>query len=170
MKKWLAPLLVAIVFAAASHAAVLHFAPSVIMGRALDKMAARGTPVNGFSLGPRTTPQTQTVVRPSPDMAYSACRFDLTRAPRGLRVRMNASPGYASLSFFDSATNNFLIVRGEGATREVVLLAPGSSTTIPDTAVAPTNTGVILIRRLAPTAADYEAVVKLAKGDRCDAI
>lgn len=170
MNKWLAPLLVALVCAAASHAAVLHFAPSVIMGRALDKMAARGVPVNGFSLGPRTTPQTQTVVRPSPDMAYSACLFDLAKAPRGLRVRMNATPGYASLSFFDARTNNFLTVRGNGETREVILLPPGSSTTVPDTTVAPSTTGVILIRRLAPTAQDYAKVTELAREDGCDAI
>ena len=83
---------------------------------------------------------------------------------------MSATPGYASLSFFDSATNNFLTVRGNGEEREVVLLPPGASTTKPGTAVAPTSTGVILIRRLAPTAEDYAAVVELAKGDGCDAI
>ncbi len=170
MKRLFGPIIVCVIAAIASHLLVLQQAPSFIMDRALTMLEKRGIPLHGFLLAERMTPQTQSVVRPSPDLAYSACRFDLDQAPRGIRVRMAATPDYASLSFFDANTNNFLTLRGEGEARETILLPPGSTEPGEGSTVSPTKRGVILIRRLAPTQEAHDAVAAIATGDTCEAI
>ncbi|WP_114521631.1 DUF1254 domain-containing protein [Altererythrobacter sp. ZODW24] len=170
MKRLLGPLALAVIAALAGHFLVLQQAPSFIMDRALVMLEQRGIPLHGFQLAERMTPETQSVVRPSPDLAYSACRFDFDEAPDGIKVRMAATPDYASLSFFDANTNNFLTLRGEGETRETILLPPGSAEPPEGSAVSPTTRGVILIRRLAPTQEAYDAVAAIAAGDACETI
>ena len=172
MKKWLGPLAFCFALGLSTHLAIIHYAPSLIMDRAYTMLGERGTPVHGFNLAPQMRPGTQSVVRPSPDLAYSGCRFDLTRAPNGIRVTMAAYDGYSSLSFFDAETNNFMTIRGNGEARETKLLSPfieqdegGGGATI-----APSEKGIILIRRLAPTQKAYDKVVEASVGDACEAI
>ena len=166
MKRLIGPFALCIALGIVTHTAIVHYAPSFIMDRAMAMLGKRGTPLHGFNLAPQMRPETQSVVRPSPDLAYSACRFDFRQAPHGLRVTMAAYEGYSSLSFFDADTNNFLTVRGEGQQREVTLLPPSASD---QTKAAPSTKGVILIRRLAPTDEDYAKVVEVSAGDRCEA-
>jgi uncharacterized membrane protein len=169
MKRLIGPTIVAIALTLASHIAVLEFAPHLIMGRALSLLEERGQPLHGFALGPRMTPENQSIVRPSPDLAYSACLFDLEQAPNGLEITMAGYDRYSSLSFFDRQTNNFATVRGSGDAISVRLMPPGTDTQ-GDELTAPTNRGVILIRRLAPTIDDYRAVEGIAPNDGCKAI
>nr|WP_245228698.1 DUF1254 domain-containing protein [Pontixanthobacter sp. CEM42] len=115
-------------------------------------------------------PDTQSVVRPSPDLAYSACRFDLTQAPGGIRVVMAAYDGYSSLSFFDAQTNNFRTIRGNGEAQEGVLVPKWATSSQEGAIYSPSDKGIILIRRLAPTDEDYARVVEAAKGDVCEAL
>ena len=166
MKRWIAPLVFGVVSAGSAHYAVLHFAPSLIMSRAMDLIAQRGAQLHQFQIGQRTTPETQTVVRPSPDLAYSACLSDLSQAPDGLVVTLAATPGYSSLSFFDSDTNNFQKVRGNGQTQQVRLLPPGMAST-DDAMTSPTEEGVILARRLAPSQEEFDAAAAIAAKDSC---
>ena len=172
MMRWLGPAIALAIAAVVGHIFVLQSAPTLIMSRAMAVMEERGIPLHGFARAPRMTPDTQTVVRPSPDLAYSVCRFDLSQSWHSLRVRMAAYDGYSSVSFFADNTDNFLTVRGDGEAREVLLLPPGSKRA-PDNPpelvmVAPSQTGVILIRRLAPTQADYEMMSAIAANDVCE--
>ncbi|MDN3646405.1 DUF1254 domain-containing protein [Pontixanthobacter aestiaquae] len=167
MKRLIGPLAASMVLGLATHFGIVHYAPSFIMDRAYTMLGERGTAVHAFNLAPQMRPDTQSVVRPSPDLAYSACRFDLSAATNGVRVKMAAYDAYSSLSFFDAETNNFRTVRGEGEQREVFLFPPWLSD---QTNAAPSKKGIILIRRLAPTDEDYARVVEAAKGDVCEAI
>lgn len=167
MKRWAGPVAVAVIAAMAGHWAVLQAAPGFIMGRAMAAMEQRGVPLHAFSLGPRTTPQSQTVVRPSSDLAYSVCRYDFDLLEGPLRVRMGAWDNYSSVSFFDAETNNFLTVRGDGKTREIVLHAPGPAAA--GQTRSPTAKGLVLIRRLAPTQAEYDRVTGVSASDLCTA-
>ncbi|MEM7007358.1 MAG: DUF1254 domain-containing protein [Pseudomonadota bacterium] len=154
------------------HITALIAVPSVIMDTAMDRMQERGLKHHQFTLSPRTTPQTQTVVRPSPDLAYSVCLFELS-GNDALRIQTGTYDRYTSVSFFDDRTNNFATVRvssDEGA--DIVLLAPGRARL--GTGVfegqqieAPSQRGLILIRRLAPTENDYARVVEASAADRC---
>ncbi|MEL7445725.1 MAG: DUF1254 domain-containing protein [Pseudomonadota bacterium] len=168
MKSWLAPLCVAAAFAVTSHLAIIYSAPDLIMGRAMAMIEGRGAQLHQFFLAERTTPQTQSVVRPSPDLAYSVCLFDLDEASQGLQVTMAETQRYSSLSFFDASTVNFRTIRGDGDAVDVRLLPPGVSSNDSEAIIAPTTKGLILIRRLAPTLADYRNVVEIAADDACD--
>lgn len=168
--KGLVTFLVLLASIAVGHAAVLYLTPGVIMSRAMKAMEQRDLPTHSFRLADRMTPQTQTVVRPSPDLAYSLCLFDFDANDRKPLV-VHAAPwsDYSSLSFYDEKTDNFASLRGEGEEIDMVLLPPGASGS-PDNIVSPTDKGIILIRRLAPTEEAYRAVEEIAVEDACRAV
>ncbi len=166
MKRWIGPVLVLLVCAAGAHALTLHFAPSVIMDRAMAVLAERGVALHAFTTTPRVTPQTQHVVRSSPDLFYALCRYDLSAPSSQLAVTMGNWPDYQSLSFFDARTDNFATLRGTGRQIAVRLLPPGSAPE-PGAIVSPSAKGVILIRRLAPDAARATAAAEAGKADAC---
>lgn len=151
------------------HALTLWLAPPLIMGRAMAAMEDRGIALHRFVLAPRITPQTQTVVRPSPDLAYSVCRYDFSADIDALELTMAPGAQYASLSLFDARTDNFATFRDEGEGASLRLLPPGSRPR-DGALVSPSERGLILIRRLAPRDADYRAVRAIARGDRCGGI
>lgn len=159
-------LLVLLASIAAGHAAVLYYAPSFIMNRAMSAMEERGIPTHQFRLSPRMTPQTQTVVRPSPDLAYSLCLFDFSDGVDAVEIEMAAWEPYGSVSLFDAQTNNFMSFRSEGKPFSMRLLPPSSE---PDgfDIPAPTDKGIILIRRLAPTEQAYREIERIAVKDVC---
>jgi len=166
MMRWLGPLAATLVCAAATHVATLHYAPAIIMDRAMDALAERGVALHRFTAPQRVTPQTQTVVRSSPDLYYALCRYDLSDPAKALTLRMAPWPDYQSLSFFDAQTNNFATVRGSGERVAVRLLPPGSA--VEDSAIiSPTRTGVILIRRLAPSQEAFDRAAALSGQDAC---
>lgn len=169
MKRFSLALFILVISAVAGHFAVLHLVPSVIMNKTMKAMQARGIGMHDFTLSPRFTPQTQTVVRPSPDLAYSICLYDLSDGGV-LRVVAAPSDDYASVSFFDSNTNNFATVRvGAGEARageEILLYGPDAKNETPSI-ISPTPRGIILIRRLAPNLEAYETVKNLSGGDIC---
>lgn len=166
MKRLIGPLAVCAACALGAHAATLHLAPGVIMDRAMQALAARGVALHRFTAPQRVTPQSQSVVRSSPDLYYALCRYDLGTAGAALRVTMAAWPDYQSLSFFDARTDNFATLRGTGKAVAVRLLAPGSAPQ-PGAIISPTPKGVILIRRLAPDEVRFAAAASAAKDDAC---
>jgi uncharacterized membrane protein len=149
-----------------AHAATLYLAPGVIMERAMQALEERGVTLHAFTAPQRVTPQSQSVVRSSPDLYYALCRYDLGEAGQKLTVKMAAWPDYQSLSFFDARTDNFATLRGIGKAVAVRLLAPGSAPQ-DGAIVSPTAQGVILIRRLAPDSGRFAAAASAAKGDHC---
>lgn len=166
MRRWLGPVAVLVITALAAHGLTLRLGPGVIMDRAMDALEARGVALHAFTTPQRVTPQTQTVVRSSPDLYYALCRYDLSDPDARLAVAMGNWPDYQSVAFFDAQTNNFATLRGTGKPVAVRLLPPGS--TAEDGAiVSPSTRGVILIRRLAPTAERFAAAVEAGKADAC---
>lgn len=161
------------------HFASLHLVPNIIMGKAMASMEARGVELGSFLAIARTTPQTQTVVRPSPDLAYSICRFDFTD-DESLWVNVGRFGDYTSVSFFDARTNNFASVRIEDSSHphwgSQILLHPPGKTSFESSIFpapqfeAPTRKGLILIRRLAPTKTEFDAAAIIARGDRCETV
>jgi uncharacterized membrane protein len=166
MRGWIGPTAVLLACALGSHALTLHFAPVLIMGRAMDALEQRGVALHRFTPPARVTPQTQSVVRSSPDLYYALCRYDLEQAPAGLALDMAAWPDYQSLSLFDARTDNFATLRGTGQAVSVRLLPPGSPPQ-GGAIISPTTKGVILIRRLAPDAARFAAAAEAGEGDAC---
>ncbi|MFO6448157.1 DUF1254 domain-containing protein [Erythrobacter sp. NE805] len=166
MRRLFGPLAALLVSAVAAHALTLHFAPAVIMDRAMAALAERGVALHAFTRPQRVTPQSQQVVRSSPDLYYALCRYDLGAEGSRLTVMMGAWPDYQSLAFFDAQTDNFATLRGTGRAVSVRLLPPGS-TPAAGAIVSPSARGVILIRRLAPDAARFAAAVRAGEADAC---
>jgi uncharacterized membrane protein len=166
MKRWLGPLAAMVLCAVAAHALALYLAPTVIMDRAMAALAERGVALHAFTAPQRVSPQTQSVVRSSPDLFYALCRYDLADPGARLSVTMGDWPDYQSLAFFDARTDNFATFRGTGREISVRLLPPGSAPQ-EGAIVSPSARGVILIRRLAPTAERFAAAAEAGKGDAC---
>lgn len=165
MRLLLAALVTAILAGVAAYQLTIRVLPGRIMDRAMAAMEERGIPLHGFALAPRMTPDRQTVVRPSPDLAYSVCRFDLSGDVNAIRVTAAPWQPYASVSFFDARTNNFATVRAEEGADVILSRHPSSDAGIIE---APTVRGLVLIRRLAPTPDDYVRVASdAAPGDTC---
>lgn len=157
-----------------AHFLVLGALPGQIMSTVRDRMQAGGVPVNAWQMSPRVTPETQTVVRPAPDLAYAICLLDLSDGPVELSVP--AWPDYGSLSIFDAGTDNVyagsLDARADGAPgiRRVIVALEGQDL-YPygeaEQVILKKPEALALIRRLAPSQAAYEAAAALIPASHC---
>lgn len=103
MIRRLAPLALVAAVAVMSYYGALAAAPFALMRFAEAKMA-RIAPTNHFTHSPPVRAEKQFVVRPSPDLLYSLCPYDLTAGP--LEITAVPVPGrYSSISVFDARTD-----------------------------------------------------------------
>ena len=102
MRGWLGPILFGLIVAAATAWAAVLYVPYGLMNVAMERLGQGG--VNTMSYGNLATPEHQPVVRPSPDLAYSSCPYDLSAGPVAIDVAPVAGR-YSSLSVFDAATD-----------------------------------------------------------------
>ncbi|GAB5456807.1 MAG: hypothetical protein Hens2KO_30360 [Henriciella sp.] len=163
--RWIVPLIVFVLSGVIGHVFVLTSLPSFIMGKAHQTFKAEGVPENVFVATPRQTPQTQRIVRPSPDLAYAICRFDTTYGP----VFINAPTwdGYGSLSIFNSKTDNvFVADLGPGSDFQGIEVRRSAENNR-EGALKLDGRGIALIRRLAPTQEDYDVAASLVSGATC---
>jgi uncharacterized membrane protein len=145
------------------HVLAVWAAPRVIMRVVSTKMGAMAVDhAQGGDLSvplhaPPVTAQSRTIVMPSPDMLYSVCTFDLSKGP----LHITANPGlssYWSIALYASNSDNFFVLNDRQAGGKPVNLHLVSShseaAAPPDAVVAPTDTGVLLMRVLT---GNYEA-------------
>ena len=98
---------VAIVVAIAVHVTTLFMLPHFIMAQAMRKIV-RDDGYNVVHHVARADEHSRVVVRPSPDLLYSICPFDLSKG--ALRVQAVVPLGtYWSVSVFDADTNNIFV-------------------------------------------------------------
>ncbi len=160
------PIIVFLITGALAHVFVLGGIPGFIMGKAHQTFAAQGIPAYQFVASPRQTPQTQRIVRPSPDLAYAICRFDTTQGP----VFINAPKGqsYGSLSIFNSQTDNVFVANlGPESDFSGIEVRRAAANTRPD-ALALNGRGIALIRRLAPTQEAHDLASALVSDSTCE--
>jgi len=144
----------AFAIAAAVHLASVHAIPDLVMMRVLS-VAAQRTGFNTMVHTARATARSRFVVRPSPDLFYSSCAYDLSTTPNhALRVHASAMPDtYWSVSAFDARTNNFFVMNDRQARSgsvDIVIIAPGAyvgAAKVP-VIVSPTLRGLVLFRTL----------------------
>ena len=161
-------LFVLAISAAAAHFLVITSLPGFIMGKAQEAIAAQGVPLNVWVATPRQTPQTQRVVRPSPDLAYALCRFDTSSGP--VQITAPVGDGYGSVSIFNNQTDNvFVGDLSRGSTFTSVRIEPGSGAASGNIAFVD-GPGLALIRRLAPTQAEYEVAAALVNDATCETV
>ncbi len=156
------------------HYATLYAIPRRIMALTLKRMGAPNT----MRFGNRPTAASRGVVRPSPDILYAACPFDLSAAP--LRVTASVPHStYWSISAFDSATNNFFVRNDRqvtGGSFELLLMRHGqampSLDNFPDRSIvfSPSKRGLILIRTVIDDDNNLPALEALVRQARCEAV
>jgi uncharacterized membrane protein len=157
----------ALLVAVVAHFAFIFATPRVLMAVAFDRLSTGGT--NTWHVADRVTPLSRTIVRPSPDFAYSACAYDLANGP--LRLRVNPWHAYWSLSLYAGNSDNYFVIDDREARggAEIVLVQRGRDAPEDASRVvqSPSRRGVALIRRLAPTPDEYNRAREVARGDVC---
>lgn len=148
--KWIAgTLLIAVIV----HAASLLLLPRLIMLRTM-AVLTRSASANTTLHPPRSDARSHNVVRPSPDLLYSICVYDLQAADGAVRISIHDMPDtYWSVSVFDADTNNFYALNDRQAkTGAADFLLIGSRASANDerlpVVAAPTNRGIVLFRTL----------------------
>jgi len=162
--------LAALAIGGAVHVATIHAIPRFIMARALARF---GEP-NMVRVGSQPTAASRGVVRPSPDILYGACAFDLRSGPLHVTAPVPHT-AYWSVSSFDSATNNFFVLDDQqisGGTADFFLVRP--SQRVPDAGrghlivTAPTRRGLILFRAVIDNEAHLPQLTATLRQARCD--
>ena len=143
--------LASLAVAAVVHVATVFAVPRYIMYRTMTAIARNAGGVNRMTHGQRPTSASRGVVRPSPDLLYSSCVFDLRAGP--VRVHASGMPDtYWSVSLFDADTNNFYAVNDRKAGGGVDFLVISPNTFVDGkhlpVVVSPTARGIVLFRTL----------------------
>jgi uncharacterized membrane protein len=160
MKRWIAPLLFGLALALAGWQVAMTLIPRALMAAAVTRLEERGGGANLFAHAPPATPDARTIVRPSPDLAYSSCALDLADRPVLIEVPPLPAP-YWSLSVFDSRTDAMFVRGGADAPEglRIAVVRAGQQAPAGVEAVAlDGRRGIALIRALAPDPAGFAAI------------
>lgn len=152
MIRWVKWGVFTLALASVIHWAAIAYLPEVIMWQAMARIGSRG--VNAITHAERATAASRAIVKPSPDLLYSTCVFDVTRRP--LKV-VTAAPAdtYWSVSFYAANTDNFFVLNdttAQGTPKTIVIVGQGQ--TVPPqpegtlVVSAPTKKGIVLFRTL----------------------
>ena len=152
MMRWIRWGLFTLTLAAIIHWLAVSQGPNFIMWRVMGQVAQGKA--NSIAHGARATAETRTIVKPSPDLLYSTCVFDVSKRP--LKIVTGApSDTYWSVALYADDTDNFFVLNdsaAKGQPATIILLGPGQSAPV-DTAGtitvnAPTARGLVLFRTL----------------------
>jgi uncharacterized membrane protein len=171
MRRWLVPLVVFVGIGALAYQATLLATPFALMRVATSK-AGKGLSVNRVAFGPMVTVENQTIVRPSPDLSYSLCVFDVSKGP--VLVRTEPIPGhYWSVSVFDARTDVAAVRSDRDTGGKPALLAIVKAGQIAPAGYKPVTVGydkgVVLIRILLANKAEFAAIDVLRRKSFCRA-
>ena len=154
------------------HWVAVGMIPGRLMGIAMERIE-QNAPVNAMGHAPISTAERRVIVRPSPDLAYSTCLFDLSQGPVAVSVQPMDAP-YWSLSVFDDETN-VRFVRNDRETGdqplEVVLAREGQDVTAGREVVrVPSDRGLALLRILVSERDAFPAVDAARQTANCGII
>jgi len=110
-------------------------------------------------------------VRPSPDLLYSICFYDVSKTP--LQISATVPDTYWSISLFQNNTVNFFVKNDrqvQGKKVNFLLIGKDTSYTNAGNAeviVSPTDTGVLLFRMLITDATKLSELLRIQKKTCC---
>ena len=168
MRKWLGPFVLGLIVAAATACAAIWAIPYGLMNVAIDRLGQGG--INTMSYGNLATPERQPVVRPSPDLAYSSCPYDLSNGP--VAIDTAPVPGrYSSLSIFDAATDVIFVrndIEAGGRPYRIIVAREGQA--VPagaETVRTNHDKGIALIRLLLKDPAEIGGLDAVRRQSSC---
>jgi uncharacterized membrane protein len=169
MKPLIKSVMIVLVTAVAVHLAVILSAPNLLMAVAFKRLSGEGKMVNFMIYPPRTTEASRAIVRPSPDLAYASCAYDLSKGP--VRVKAAKAPDYMSVSVYAANSDNIFAINDRQAPEGVDLVIVHKGQVAPiGTAIvvqSPTQRGIVLERRLAPSAEAFAVADRARKKSVC---
>ena len=150
-RAWAGWIALTFVVAALVHAASLYALPYIVMSRTFSIVGDRNT----MHHVARADANARKIVRPSPDLLYSSCPYDLSKGPVEVRSLIPHDT-YWSVSAFDDDTNNWYVLDDRQTDRgrlDLVIEAPDRDREVAATGhrfvvTSPTRRGLILIRTL----------------------
>ncbi|MEO8606158.1 MAG: DUF1254 domain-containing protein [bacterium] len=164
-------LIVTAVLAVAVLVVAVRALPYAIMAMATRGAAARGEWNHAYN-PPLATAAARSIVRPSPDLAYTSCAFDVVDKGLAIDAPLGGAD-YASLSMFASNTDNFFVLNDRAAgSAPVQLLLVGPRTPAVEAAGrtvvhAPSDRGMVLVRRVVSGPQALPAVDALRNATHC---
>jgi uncharacterized membrane protein len=168
MKSWFRWIVLTLALAAVFHLLTVTLFPRVIMALAIQRIQNRsGSEINTLVHAPRVTVDSRHVVKPSPDLLYSICVFDVSAKP--LRITAPVPDTYWSISFYQTNTDNFYVLNDRQAKSkrvDILLVGPGMGVPHAENTlvvVAPTNKGVFLLRSLIEDEDKLGDLIKIQK-------
>jgi len=166
MSGWGKYVIAALLAAVVTHFVIIFATPNLLMDVAFKRLGSS----NAWHLGERVTQSSRAIVRPSPDFAYSACPYDLGAGP--VRIHVTPWSDYWSLSLYAANSDNFYVLDDRETQNgvDVLLIRSGSAPPERETATivqSPSQRGIALIRRLAPTPDAYASAAQVARADVC---
>ena len=155
--KILKPIAVFILLAGLSNLATIAALQYLINAYVIHRIADAVGGYNKALHAPRPDAHARTVVRPSPDLLYTACAFDVSEHP--LLITAPVQKSYVSVSAFASDTSNFAAINDALLQADAsgnkhfnfVLVREGASIDVPVGAQvikAPSDKGLVLFRSL----------------------
>jgi len=167
---WIAAtLVVAVVF----HVFTVRAYPFYVMVKLAAKNSSSQAP-NQIVHKPLPTEDSRLVVRPSPDLLYSACSYNIIEAP--LRISAKVPDTYWSVSIFAANTDNFFVVNDrqiEGDRVHIILAAEGTPHSESQTFTmveAPTPLGVVIFRMLVTDRDRIDEFIEIQKQAECESV
>ena len=114
------------------------------------------------------------VIRPSADLLYSGCGFDVTYKP--LIITSTLPDSYWSISFFSSNTDNFSTINKsiqKGQDVKIYLFGPESEPAMVEDGiivVSPSNTGLMLFRQFIGNSSNLDNLYRNQESLTCSLI
>ncbi|MEO6217155.1 MAG: DUF1254 domain-containing protein [Sphingomonas sp.] len=171
IRHWIGPVILGGVLGILAWHTTMEALPDVLMVVAVQRVSEVGG-VNRFTHASLATAASRTIVRPSPDIAYSSCPFDLTQGPMLIDAVPVPAP-YWSLSIFDAHTNVALVRNGQKADYQpfkLAVIGPGQTAPTGYEAVRVNGTrGIALVRILIDLPARFPAIDKERRATTCRA-
>ena len=172
IRKWLLPILAGFIASAIAWQGALVATPYVLMSAAMKRIgnADGNGRANVFAFGPMATADRQPIVRPSPDLVYASCVFDLSQGV--LLVDVEPVPdAYWSVSVFDARTD-VAAVRSDRDTggkpaRLALMRGTEKAPAGYDSVRLGYDKGIVLIRILLSDPSQYDGVDAIRRKARC---
>ncbi len=169
IRSWLLPITAGLMASAIVWHGTLVAAPFALMAAAKKKIGSDLEP-NRFLFGKMATADNQPIVRPSPDLAYSTCVFDVSNGPVLIDI-VPVPNHYWSVSIFDARTD-VAAVRSDRDTgtkpARLALLKDGQKAPADYDAIKlDYDRGIALIRILLASPDDYPAIDAIRRQSTC---
>ena len=174
MKKWILwTFMATLLFAVIVHIAVVSYVPYKAMDIVMNQRF-KDYPRNMVLPSPPTDADSRSVVRPSPDILYSICIYDVSKKP--LLFNCVLPDGYWSASFYADNTDNFFVINDRQATSKTVkILLVGKNMPVPEAGdaivvKAQSDKGLALIRVIVPDEKSLPGLVDVQKQSTCSQV